>query len=169
MRGDFKLRTTIDPAFTWDFVVDLGTATQAEAGEPLKGDDAATTNPWTGEASIMADGEGTTTQRFVGMAKSDSTETAAVAGSVTAYMPLPGIIYSGKALTAAEVDTAAELNTYTGKRVVFDLTSDVWTVDTEATDAVANCVVIVGGDIHTSEVFFVYRNAGSALGFCISA
>ena len=166
-RGDIKIRTQIDPAFTQVWIVDSGTTSQAKAGEPCDGDDAAQAS-WTGEAGIMADGEGTTTQRFAGIAKSDSTETTSAAGEVVTWMPLPGIIYSGKAKTSTTADTAAEIKALHGKRVVFDLTSSAWTVDAAAADAVANCVVIVGGDHNTQELFFVYAFKGTYLGFCIS-
>ena len=168
-RGDIRIIHPIDEAFTASFIVDSGTAAQALAGEPTKADDAAAASPWTGEAGIMVDGDGSTAQRFTGIAKSDSTETSSAAGVVVTYLPLPCIIYRAKAKTATAVDTAAELNTYMGKRVVFDLTSSSWTIDTEAADAVANCVTIVGGDHNTSTIHFVYAFKGTYLGFCISA
>lgn len=168
-RGDFKLRTPIVDAYSQLFVVDSGTTKQLEAGEPSKGDDAATTNPWTGEVSIMSDGEGTTSERFTGIAKSDSDETTGAAGEVTTYMPLPGIIYSGKAKTASDFNTAAKVKALAGQRSLFDLTSVTWTIDTEAADAVVNCVVIVGGDPNTNEVFWMYRHSGTYLNFSISA
>lgn len=167
-RGDFKLRTPIDPLFTQTWVVDSGTASQAKAGEPCSCDDTAA-GSWTGEAGIMADGEGSTTQRFAGIAKSNSTETASAAGEVVTWMPLPGIIYSGKALLSTTADTAAEIKALHGKRVVFDLTGSTWTVDAAATDAVANSVIIVGGDYRTTELYFAYAFKGTYLGFCISA
>lgn len=168
-RGDIKIKTPIDDVFSAQFIVDSGTTKQAEAGEPTKADDAATASPWTGEAGIMADGDGSTSQRFTGIAKSDSTETTAAAGVVVTYLPLPGIIYKAKALTSTTADTAAEVNALMGKRVVFDLTSDAWTVDAAAADAVANCVTIVGGDHNTQELFFVYAPKGTFLAFAISA
>lgn len=168
-RGDIRVVTAIDEAFTASFIVDSGTTTQAEAGEPTKADDAAAADPWTGEASIMVDGDGTTSQRFTGITKDDSTETTAAAGVVVTYLPLPGIIYQAKALTASTADTAAEVSALMGKRVVFDLTSDAWTVDAAAADAVANCVTIVGGDHNTQKLNFVYAFKGTYLGFCISA
>ncbi len=168
MRGDIRIVTPMDDTFSKEFIVDSGTITQAEAGEPTKGDDAAAAS-WTGEVSIMADGNGTTSERFTGIAKSDSTETAAAAGVVDCYMPLAGLIYKCKAKTSSTADTAAEIAALMGKRVVFDLTSTVWTVDAAAADAVANCVVIVGGDANTAELDFVYNANGTYLQFGISA
>lgn len=167
-RGDIKLKSTPDNAFTQVWVVDSGTATQLEAGEPSKADDAAAAS-WTGEVSVMVDGDGSTSQRFTGIAKSDSTETASAAGEVVTYKPLPGIEYSAKALLPTTVDTAAEIKALHGKRVVFDLTGSAWTVDAAAADAVANCVTIVGGNHNTLELYFEYAFKGTYLGFCISA
>jgi len=168
-RANIKIITPIDDVFSAEFIVDSGTTSQALAGEPTKADDAAADSPWTGEAGIMADGDGSTSQRFTGIAKSDSSETTAAAGVVVTYMPLPGIIYTAKALTSTTADTAAEVNALMGKRVVFDLTGTAWTIDAAAADAVANCVTIVGGDHNTQTLKFVYATKGTYLGFCISA
>jgi len=66
------------------------------------------------------------------------------------------LIYSGKAKTAANFDTEAEIKALMYKRVLFDKDgSDVITIDTAATDAAANGLVIVGGDYQTSTVWFV--------------
>jgi len=167
MRGDFKLRTPIDDAFSVTWIVDAGTTSQAKAGEPVKMDDAA--GSATGEVSILAPGEGTTAQRHAGICKNDSTETASAAGTVTTYLPLPGIIYSGKATTASNANTAALINAMIGKRVTFDLTSTTWSIDEDDTDAVANVVVILGGDPNTSTLFWSYRPSGTFLDFAISA
>lgn len=154
-RGDFKTITPIPWDYSKTWLVDSGTTKQLEAGEPAKLDDAV--GSATGEVSTMVDGDGTTAQRFAGLAKSDSSEATAAAGEVTVYMPLPGIIYSGKALTASAADTAAEIKALRGKRVVFDLTADVWTIDDTAADALVNAVIIADGDFNTSELHFVYK------------
>jgi len=168
-RGDFRTITPISDHYTKTFLVDSGTTTQLEAGEPSKADDAVTTNPWTGEIGVMVDADGTTSQRFTGIAKSDSSETSADAGVCTTYMPLPGVIYSGKAKTATLADTQAEVDALRGKSVLFDLTGAVWTIDTNATDAQANCVVIVDGDFNKSEIHWTYKYSGTWLGHSISA
>lgn len=146
-----------------------GVAQSVNAGEPTKSVDAAAASPYLGTVAIMVDGDGSTAQRFTGIAKSDSTDTVAAAGVVTTYLPLPGLIYQGKAKVSTNVDTLAEVDALKGKRVVFDLTSTVWTIDTAAADAVANCVVILGGSFETQDVFFVYAPHGTFLDFCISA
>ena len=122
-----------------------------------------------GAVAIMADGDGTPSQRFSGIAKSDSTETASAAGTVDLWLPLPGYIYAAKAKTASTADTQAEIDALFGKRVVFDLTSSLWTVDAAAADATANCVVIIGGDYNTQTLSFVYAPHGTILDFAVSA
>ena len=161
MRGDIKTLTPIPWDYSKPWLVDLGTTKQLEAGEPAKLDDAVT--QVSGEVSVMADGEGTTAERFGGIAKSDSTETTGAAGEVVLYMPLPGIIYRAKAKTASTADTAAEIKVLRGKRVVFDLTADKWTVDAAAADALVNCVIIADGDFNTSSLDFVYKFQGTWL------
>ncbi len=168
-RGDIKLRTPIDPAFSQLWLVDSGTTKQLEAGEPASCDDAATTSPWTGEVGVMSDGQGSTSQRFAGICKSDSTETSSAAGEVQTWMPLPGIIYSAGVKTASTANTAAKVKALTGKRVLFDLTGVAWTIDAGAADAKVNNVTIVGGDHQIPEVYFVYAFKGTYLNFCVSA
>lgn len=159
-RDDLKLHSPVESPFTTTAIVTLGTAASINRGEPTKGYDA-TAASWTGAVAIMVDSDGTTGARFAGIAKSDSDETAAAAGEVTLWLPLPGLIYSGKAKTAANADTQAEVEGLYGKRVYFDLTSSTWTIDTGATDAATNCVVIIGGDYHTRTIFFVYSASGA--------
>lgn len=154
-RGDFKLRTQLQPEFTASFIVPSGGATTILSGEPTKRA-SATGAAGTG-VEILADAEPTTAdgKAFAGMAKTDSTDTAAAAGVVTVWLPLPGIIYSGKPKTAGTCNTQAKLDVLMLKRVIFDLTSTAWGVDTAATDAAANGIVIVGGDYQTDMVFFM--------------
>ena len=147
----------------------LGTANSIHAGEPTKGVDAAQASPWLGTVAIMVDGDGTTGQRFTGIAKDESTDTVAAAGYVNLFLPLPGIVYSAKTLLAASSNTQALVDALQGKRVVFDLTSSSWAVDAAAADAVANCVVIIGGNYLNSTVEFVYAPHGTYLDFAISA
>lgn len=154
-RGDFKLRTQLAPEFSASFVVPAGTAGSINAGEPTKRA-SATGAAGTG-VKIMVDADPTTAdgKAFAGIAKSDSTDTASTAGVVTVWLPLPGIIYSGKPKTAGSCNTQAKIDVLCLKRVIFDLTSTAWTVDTAATDAAANGIVIVGGDYQTDMVFFM--------------
>lgn len=121
--------------------------------------DAAT---WTGGIIPMVDGDGSVTaMRFTGIAKDNSTDTAAADGVGQTWFPVAGLVYRAAALTAANVDTQTEINALMGKKVVFDLTSNVWSVDTAAADALVNCVVIVGGNPPANEVLFVYSQKGT--------
>lgn len=145
--GDFKLRYPTDPAFAIRRIVASGAAATINPGEPTK-------EGSSGAVAIMADGDGTTSQRFSGVAKTVSTDTVAAAGEVYTFLPLPGILYSGKAKSTTAADTQAEIDALMGKRVVFDLTSTSWTIDTAAGDSATNGVIILGGDFRTSEIYF---------------
>lgn len=143
--------------------VAAGTAASIAVGVPTYGTEAVTTSPWTGVVAVMTDGQGTTSQRFTGIAASTSTETASVAGTVDLIVPLPGIVYSGFAKTSTTADTQAEINALFQKRVVFDLTTGDWTVDAAAADAAVNCVVIIGGNPTLATLNFVYKVSGTYL------
>lgn len=149
-------------------LVTSGGVSTIQAGTPTKGADAAGAS-WTGAVVPMVDGDGTTAQRFTGIAKSTSTDTASANGEVTLWLPLPGLNYACKAKTASTADTAAEIQALFGKRVVFDLTASFWSVDVAAADAVANCVTIIGGDYNTQTIYFNYAPKGTMLAYCISA
>lgn len=154
-RGDIKLRSQLQDEFSVKAIVPSGTANSIKAGEPTRVA-SATGAAGTG-VELMSDAEPTTAdaKRFSGIAKSDSDDTAAAAGTVWTWLPLPGIIYSAKPKTAASCNTQAKLDVLQFARVIFDLTSTVWTVDTAATDAAANGLVIIGGEYQTDTVFFM--------------
>lgn len=154
-----------DPRFsTQPSLVAAGGVATIQSATPTKGADATAASPWTGAVVPMVDGDGTTSQRFTGIAKSTSTDTAAAAGNVTLWLPLPGYVYAAKAKTSSTADTAAEVQALFGKRVVFDLTSSFWSVDAAAADAAANMLVIVGGDFNTQVLYFMYKITGSLIG-----
>ncbi len=165
----FKILSQCDPVFSKNWIVDSGAVGTIAIGTPTKAADAAAASPYLGTTIPMVDADGDTADRFTGIAKSTSTETASVDGSVEVWLPLPGLIYSGKAKTASTADTQAEIDALSGKRVLFDLTSTTWSIDAAATDAVANCVVIIGGDYRTNTLNFWYSSKGTVLDFCISA
>lgn len=153
-----------DPRFsTQPNLVAAGGVATIQAGTPTKGADA-TAASWTGAVIPMVDGDGTTSQRFTGIAKNTSTDTASVAGVVTLWLPLPGYVYAAKSKSAASANTAALVQALYGKRVVFDLTSSLWTVDAAAADAAANMLVIIGGDYNTNTLYFAYKYTGTVLG-----
>lgn len=157
---------TIDKGLqnTWPttYPVASGAAGTIVSGTPAK---CVTADGSVAGATIpMVDGDGLVTgERFVGLAKTTSTDTASAAGTVDTWCPVPGILYRGFAKSAAAADTQAEINALMGKKVLFDLTSSDWTVDTAATDALVNCVVIQGGMPQTSEILFVYSPKGTIL------
>jgi hypothetical protein len=164
-RFDIKVRTPICPMFTIDWIVAAGAVSTIYAGEPsIKGEATGTS---TGAVLPAADGDPltTSTHQFSGVAKNDSTDTAAAAGAVTTWMPLPGLVYEAKAKTSSTADTAAEVNALKDKRVILDCTTPgshtAWTVDAAATDANTNAVVILGGDYRTSTVFFMVAPTGT--------
>lgn len=152
-----------DPRFAIPGVlVTSGGVSTIAAGTPTKSADAATAA--TGAVVPMVDGDGTIAQNFTGIAKSDSTDTASANGSVTLWLPLPGYVYACKAKTASTADTAAEIQALFRKRVVFDLTASLWSVDAAAADALVNCVTIIGGDYQTQTLWFTYKNGGTMIG-----
>ena len=150
-------------------LVAAGGVSTIVSGTPTKAADAVNAGPWTGAVVPMVDADGTTAQRFTGIAKSTSTDTASVAGAVDLYIPYPGLVYSAKAKTASTFDTQAEVTAAFGKGVFFDLTTTVWSVDVAATAAQANALIIVGGDFQTQTVHFYYKPSGTFLGSSISA
>ena len=157
---------TIDKGLqnTWvsTAVVASGGAATIAPGTPTKSTESDATA--TGALVPMVDGDGSVTaMRFGGLTKTLSTDTASAAGIVDVWVPVPGILYRGFAKSAAAADTQSEINILRRKRVVFDLTSSDWTVDTAAADALVNCVVIVGGIPQTSEILFVYSPKGTEL------
>lgn len=126
-------------------------ATAIYAGEPCK--------LVSTYAVPSADAEpGTGTPTFLGIAASNSTQTASVDGTVSIYTPVPGLVYACKAKSAATIDTAAELQALIGVPVLFDLTSSQYTVDTGATASTSG-LVIVGGDIVNGIVYFMVRSS----------
>lgn len=170
IQNNIIIQTETDPRFaTPPLLVAAGAVSTILAGTPVKGADAAAASPWTGAVLPMVDADGTTSQRFYGIAKNDSTDTASVAGVVTTWLPLPGYVYACKVKTASQANTAALVQALIGKRVIYDLTASLWSIDTAAADAVANCVIIIGGDYQTQTLNFMYRHSGTFIGFGISA
>lgn len=110
----------------------------------------------------MVDGDGlVTAERFTGIAKAVSTDTASAAGVGEVWAPVPGILYRGTAKSASAATSQSNINALMGKKVLFDLTASVWTIDTAATDALVNCVVIAGGIPQSNEILFIYSPKGT--------
>lgn len=163
-RGDIKIVDvgghSVVP--TRRYQTDAGT-TAILAGEPV----ILTTIGTSVYAAAAADGDPTIgTDYLLGIAASDSTHTASVDGTVGVYVPLPGVVYRGKAKSAAAADTEAEILALANKRGVFDLTSSVYTLDTAAADGATNGLIYTGtGDASTSEVDFMISVRTTQLGF----
>jgi len=154
-RGDIKLHSASEDQFSVKALVAAGTAQSINAGEPtLLSPSTGTTN---GLVKIAADGDptGADGHKFAGLAKSDSSDTVAAAGTVDIWLPMPGTVYKGKALVATAATSMAKIDALKFARVIFDLTATAWTVDTAATDAVTNGLVIIGGDYRKNEVHFL--------------
>jgi len=165
-----QILNQLSPSYsTTGAIVPAGGTSVIAAGTPTKAADTVDTSTWSGAVIPMVDADGTTAQRFTGIAKSTSTDTASTAGSVDLYLPYPGILYSGIAKLNTTFDTQAEVDGAFGKGVFFDLTTTVWTVDVAATPARVNCLIIVGGDFRTTTVYFNYKAMGTFLGSCVSA
>ncbi len=90
--------------------------------------------------TILATNSPTTTNRIVGVATSQSTQTASVAGTVDVVPAAPGQIYLISPKTASSWDTQTEYNALVGARVLIDLTTGAYTI--LATDGASNgCIV----------------------------
>lgn len=131
-------------------------ATNIKAGEPVKLKTA-------GSKYVipLADAEpviGTTTA-VVGIAASTSTETASADGTVSVYQVKPDTIIVTKAKSSTAADTEAEIIALKNKKVLLDLTSSTYTIDTGASDGATNGVIIVGGNADRKEIWFQFRPA----------
>src|ERR1041385_5082343 len=106
-----------------------------------------------GSKYAIAAGDGTPvigTDIVLGIAATTSTQTASADGEVYVYIPMPGVTFAGQAKLATAVDTQAEIDALTGKRVVWDLTAGVYTIDSAAGDSSTNGIFIEGGIPSTS-------------------
>lgn len=157
MAKRFKVQYDMEPVITQSRIVASGAVGTIDQGAPTKQGTA-------GVAAVMVDGDGTTSQIFTGIAKTVSTDTVAANGTVQLILPMPALVYAGFSKSAAAADTQAEIDALQGKRVVFDLTTGDWTVDTAAADNAANGVVIMGGDYRTNTIFFIVKTATSVYG-----
>lgn len=136
-------------------------ANQILAGEPTKQGAAASQF-----VIPCVDGDLTigTDQPFTGIAAADSTETTSADGYVDLYVPLPGVVYEIKALSAAAANTQSEIDAMRGENQVLDLTSGAFTMDTAAGGSANNAFTIVGGDPLKSTVWFTVRIDATYLG-----
>lgn len=150
-RGDISISSQgghdVVPSVTYKV---QAAATAIKAGEPVKL--AAAGGSY---VVLSADAEPVTgTPTFVGIAASDSTQTATADGVVSVYESLPGVIYKAFAKDKTNIDTVAEVDAVINNRTVLDLTSGVFTIDTAAIHAATNGIQIVNANKDTGEVYF---------------
>lgn len=150
-RGDISIIKGDTVAVEWKAEA---AATAMYAGEPVKLKAAGSNY-----AIPLADADLTigTDTVFLGVCASDSTQTASADGIVRVYMPKPELVYEAKAKTSTTVDTDAEIAALVGDRVIMDLTSSTFTLDTGAADGATNAFYIVGGDSSRATVHFTCR------------
>ena len=112
-------------------------------------------------ATHMANGDPAIgTDITIGIAASDSTETATAEGTVEVYLPLPGIIYECAATTPANLADGVVLDC-----VTFDLTGIIFTVDEdEGSDENVHGLRIIGYDATAGTVQFTINPRGTILG-----
>lgn len=117
---------------TLKFYVASGTTASISAGEPVQ--------KVAGAAGVttMATNSPTTTNRHVGIAMSNSTETASASGTVDVIPAAPGQIW----LIAPKVAIASQsaYNALVGSRVLLDKTAGVYTI--LAADGASNGCII---------------------------
>jgi len=131
-------------------------ATIIYPGEPVKKNGNYALHLATGDPEIGTD-------EMIGIATSQSTNTASVAGKVRVLVAVPGkTIMRCKATTATNMDTAAELLGLMLDCVAFDLTSTTFTVDEdEGDDPNVHGLQIVGGDIAKGTLDFILQRPAS--------
>lgn len=140
---------------------DTSSDTALLAGEPCK---AQGTSSQFALKLVDADLTIATDQTFIGVAASAGTETASVDGRAEFYMPLEGVVYKVRALTASTADAESEILAIQGEYHVIDLTASAYRMDVAAGDAAANAFLIVGGDPNKSEVHFMIRSDATVFG-----
>jgi len=103
------------------------------------------------------------TDYMAGIASTTSTETATVAGTVKVMKLVPGVVYLIAPNVPATWDTQAKYNALVGDRVLFDLTTGVYTI--LATDGATNGLVVEDLNIakYPGKVAFSIRAGASYL------
>lgn len=111
-------------------------------GEPVKRNNA-------NFALLVATGDPEiATDILLGIATSESTETASAEGTVNVLQIVPGTVLRGKATTSTNMNTAALLNGLRFDYVTFDVTSSNVTIDEdEGDDPNSQGLCILDGDI----------------------
>jgi hypothetical protein len=131
-------------------------ATAIYAGEPVKLKSAG--SPY---VIPLADNEpviGTTTQ-VIGIAASDSTQTASADGVIAVYIPDGDAEWEVAPTTLTNADAQSEVNALVGDRVLFDLVGSTYTLDENAGDTATSGLQITGGDATRGKMYFRIRPA----------
>lgn len=156
-KNDIRIRDSFVSLPTVKWQTEANT-TVIYAGEPVKLKAAG--SPY---VIKLADAEpviGTTTQ-VIGIAATDSTQTAAADGSVMIYTPVPGVIYEVKAKSAAAADTQSEIDAICGDCLLIDLNGTSYTLDTAAGHVITGGFQVVGGDPSRSVLYVTLRPAAA--------
>lgn len=162
-RADISIKETgglnYVPSDRW--VVATGTPPTIKAGEPCKQNATADEN-----VILLVDGDLTiaTDQAMAGIACIDSNETAAAAGYVDLYVPLPNVKWEIKEKTASLANTQAKIDAFIGSLFLIDLTSSTFTMDSASATASTAAFLIVGGDPDRSTVWFRIRPDACSFG-----
>jgi len=162
--GDVRIvdhsASSVVPTYQWQ--VASGAASSIVPGKLLK--QSGTAGVY---ATLFVDGDHTvaTDQPIIGLSASISTDTAAADGYVDVFMPLPGVVYGIKALTASLANTQAKIDAMRGKAYVVDVdgTTGKVTLDTAAGNTATNALKVVGGDPAQSELYVVIRMGATFL------
>lgn len=174
-RNDIKVITPVSQLISTKWLVASG-AQGSTGGGGFRGEffvSYLATAAQTGIVKVIIDADGTigtgaaADGRLAGLAKSDSTQTASVAGVVYTWLPLPYVVYQASPKTAGSCNTEAKIDALRGAAVIIDVsatTNGTHTLDTAATDAAVNAFVIIGGDANSDKVYFVSKPAWSVLG-----
>lgn len=106
------------------------------------------------------------TDALIGIAENESTETASAEGEVNVAVIVPFVTrLRGKATTAANIDTAAELLDVLQDAVTFDVTAGVVTVDEDETDDPnVHGLVLVDGDTAKGTLDFYAKPLATLFG-----
>lgn len=128
-----------------------GATATIKPGEPVKM--ASDGSPF---AILLATGDPEIgTDQMIGIAVSESTETASADGVVAVFVPGPNSVLECKATTSTAFDTKSEIDALVNDCVTFDLTNGVFTVDEdEGNDDNVHGLRILGGDPNRAVVYF---------------
>lgn len=160
MRGDIEIIGGSGGAVL-EFDVAAGAAATIKAGEPVV---RATTTDY---VALAADGDPTNASGhiLVGIAVSDSTETATVDGKVKVQMVIPGsTVLRLKAHTVANIDTDAKILAFMMNCVELGGTTN-WTVNEDGTDDPdVHGLLIIGGNKDNGTLDVIVKNYATIVG-----